>query len=64
MITIIDVKPDDKLERTNLFSNADKGNKSITLDDLNKLLNSFPGAFIVRNMELIVNTKTNAYISL
>ena len=64
MINIIDINPDDKLKRTNLFSNADKGNKSITFDDLNKLLNCFPGAFIVRNMELIVNTKTNAYISL
>lgn len=64
MINIIDINPDDKLKRTNLFSNADKGNKSITFDDLNKLLNCFPGAFIVRNMELIVNAKTNAYISL
>lgn len=64
MINIIDVKPDDKLKRTNLCSDADKGNKDITLNDLNKLLNSFPGAFIVRNMELIVNAKTNAYISL
>ncbi len=64
MINIIDVKPNDKLKRTSLFSNADKGNKDITFNDLNELLNSFPGAFIVRNMELIVNAKTNAYISL
>jgi len=49
MINIIDVKPDDR---------------DITFNDLNKLLNSFPGAFIGRNMELIVNAKTNAYISL
>lgn len=64
MINIIDVKQNDKLKRTSLFSNADKGNKDITFNDLNELLNSFPGAFIVRNMELIVNAKTNAYISL
>lgn len=49
MINIIDVKPDDR---------------DITFNDLNKLLNSFPGAFIGCNMELIVNAKTNAYISL
>lgn len=49
MINIIDVKPDDR---------------DITFNDLNKLLSSFPGAFIGRNMELIVNAKTNAYISL
>lgn len=64
MINIIDVKPDDKLNKTNLFSNADKDNKDITFNDLNKLLNSFPGAFIGRNMELIINDKTHAYISL
>lgn len=64
MINIIDVKQNDKLKRTSLFSNADKGNKDITFNDLNELLNSFPGAFIIRNMELIVNAKTNAYIVL
>ena len=64
MINIIDVKPDNKLKRANLFSNADKGNKNITFNDLSRLLECFPGAVIVRNMELIVNAKTNAYISL
>lgn len=64
MINIIDVKPDNKLKKTNLFSNTDKGNKDITFNDLNKLLNSFPGAFIGRDMELIINDKTHACISL
>lgn len=64
MINIIDVKPNDKLKRTNLFSNADKGNRPIDFNDLNRLLECFPGSFIKEGMELMMDKQTNAYISL